>query len=65
MNILGVKMPKKFNAPVLKPMAPFLAAGGIMYMAIWSLQSMLMKSPAYANDPRNPAAKSKAAPAGH
>ncbi|KAI1431300.1 ATPase, F0 complex, subunit J [Xylaria sp. CBS 124048] len=53
----GMTPMKKFPAPFLKPMAPFFAAGLIIAYGVNSMQSALMNSAEWKNDPRNPAAK--------
>ncbi|KAL1301607.1 hypothetical protein AAFC00_005836 [Neodothiora populina] len=53
-GILG----KKFPTPVLRPMAPFYIAGGIIFYGINSLATALMNTDEYKHDPRNPAVKS-------
>ncbi|PSR76781.1 ATP synthase j chain-domain-containing protein [Coniella lustricola] len=65
MSWLGVTPLKKFPAPVLKPMAPFFAAGLIIAYGINSLQNAAMQSDEWKNDPRNPLAKKGGAPAAH
>ncbi|KAI2472249.1 putative mitochondrial F1F0 ATP synthase subunit Atp18 [Annulohypoxylon bovei var. microspora] len=59
MSWLGVTPLKKFPAPVLKPLAPFFAAGVIIAYGVNSAQNAMMKSDEWKNDPRNPYAKSK------
>ncbi|KAL2754043.1 hypothetical protein ACRALDRAFT_1063013 [Sodiomyces alcalophilus JCM 7366] len=54
----GARPLKKFPAPVLKPMAPFFAAGLIIAYGINSAQNALMQTDQWKNDPRNPNAKS-------
>ncbi|KAK4211766.1 ATP synthase subunit J [Rhypophila sp. PSN 637] len=56
----GIKAPKKFPAPVLRPMAPFFAAGLIVAYGINGLQNSLMGSPEFRNDPRNPNVRANA-----
>ncbi|KAI1392480.1 putative mitochondrial F1F0 ATP synthase subunit Atp18 [Hypoxylon trugodes] len=58
MSWLGVTPLKKFPTPVLKPLAPFFAAGLIIAYGVSSAQSSMMKSDEWKNDPRNPNAKS-------
>ncbi|KUI54186.1 ATP synthase subunit J, mitochondrial [Cytospora mali] len=58
MSWLGVKPLKKFPAPVLKPMAPFFAAGLVIAYGVNAAQNASMKSAEWKNDPRNPLAKS-------
>ncbi|CAL8576144.1 atp18 subunit J of the mitochondrial F1F0 ATP synthase [Xanthoria parietina] len=60
MSLLG----KKFNAPVAGPMGPFYAAGVVVFYGVWKVQSALMDTPQWKNDPRNPNLKS-AKPAEH
>ncbi|KAI1645754.1 ATPase, F0 complex, subunit J [Daldinia loculata] len=58
MSWLGVTPLKKFPAPVLRPYAPFFAAGLIIAYGVNSAQNAMMKSDEWKNDPRNPNAKS-------
>ncbi|KAL8413405.1 hypothetical protein RB594_004873 [Gaeumannomyces avenae] len=57
MSFLGVALPKKFPTPVLKPMAPFFAAGLVIAYGINSAQNAMMKGDEWKNDPRNKGAK--------
>ncbi|KAK4234134.1 ATPase, F0 complex, subunit J [Achaetomium macrosporum] len=57
MSWLGVSLPKKFPTPVLRPMAPFLAAALIVGYGVNSAQNAMMNSPEFKNDPRNPNVK--------
>ncbi|BDD59996.1 hypothetical protein MPDQ_002281 [Monascus purpureus] len=50
-------LPKKFPAPVAKPMVPFFAAGLIILYGVNSIGDALMKTDEFKNDPRNPYAK--------
>ncbi|RKU43228.1 hypothetical protein DL546_002267 [Coniochaeta pulveracea] len=59
MSWFGAAPIKKFPTPVLRPMAPFLAAGLIIAYGINSAQNAMMKSDEWKNDPRNPALKNK------
>ncbi|KAL8323684.1 hypothetical protein RB593_005218 [Gaeumannomyces tritici] len=43
MSFLGVALPKKFPTPVLKPLAPFFAAGLVIAYGINSAQNAMMK----------------------
>jgi len=52
-------LPKKFNAPVAKPMTPFFIAGAVILYGINSFASVLMSSDEFKNDPRNPNFKGK------
>jgi len=45
---------RKWPTPVLRPMWPFIAASGLTYYLVSSLQDMGVKSETYAKDPRNP-----------
>ncbi|CZT04823.1 probable mitochondrial F1F0 ATP synthase subunit Atp18 [Rhynchosporium agropyri] len=45
---------KKFNAPVLRPMAPFFAAGLVILYGVNAAQNAMMNSAEFKNDPRNP-----------
>ncbi|CAJ2504200.1 Uu.00g115940.m01.CDS01 [Anthostomella pinea] len=57
MSWLGAAPLKKFPAPVLKPMAPFFAAGLVILYGVNAAQTSMMKSDEWKNDPRNPNAK--------
>ncbi|OTB17123.1 hypothetical protein K445DRAFT_316621 [Daldinia sp. EC12] len=58
MSWFGIYPLKKFPAPVLKPYAPFFAAGLIIAYGVNSVQNAMMESDEWKNDPRNPNAKS-------
>ncbi|KAI9929244.1 hypothetical protein ASPWEDRAFT_168917 [Aspergillus wentii DTO 134E9] len=47
-------LPKKFPAPVAKPMAPFFAAGAVILYGVNSLANALSQTAEFKNDPRNP-----------
>ncbi|PGH29149.1 F-type H+-transporting ATPase subunit J [[Emmonsia] crescens] len=53
MSLLG----RKFPAPVAKPMLPFFAAGLIVLYGINGFANVLMSTPEFKNDPRNPNAR--------
>ncbi|KAA8914662.1 putative mitochondrial F1F0 ATP synthase subunit Atp18 [Sphaerosporella brunnea] len=57
MGLLENMFGKKFNTPVMKPMAPFFVAGIIVFYGINSFANMLANTDEFKNDPRNPAAK--------
>ncbi|KAK3897575.1 ATP synthase j chain-domain-containing protein [Staphylotrichum tortipilum] len=57
MSWFGVVPFKKFPTPVLRPMAPFLAAAVVIAYGVNSAQNALMGSDEFKNDPRNPNAK--------
>ncbi|KAH6683703.1 ATP synthase j chain-domain-containing protein [Plectosphaerella plurivora] len=57
MSWFGATPLKKFPAPVLRPMAPFYAAGLIIAYGINSAQNAMMDSAEFKHDPRNPNAK--------
>ncbi|KAK4157403.1 ATP synthase j chain-domain-containing protein [Chaetomidium leptoderma] len=57
MSWLGIAPFKKFPTPVLRPMAPFLAAAAVIAYGVNSAQNALMGSDEFKNDPRNPNAK--------
>ncbi|KAK3988450.1 ATP synthase j chain-domain-containing protein [Cladorrhinum sp. PSN332] len=59
MSWLGVTPLKKFPTPVLKPMAPFLAAAVVIAYGINSAQNAMMNSAEFKNDPRNPNLRAK------
>ncbi|KAL2121704.1 hypothetical protein VTJ04DRAFT_2159 [Mycothermus thermophilus] len=59
MSWFGVTPLKKFPTPVLRPMAPFLAAALVIGYGINSAQNAMMNTPEFKNDPRNPNAKAK------
>ncbi|KAK4169749.1 ATP synthase j chain-domain-containing protein [Cladorrhinum sp. PSN259] len=54
MSWLGITPLKKFPTPVLKPLAPFLAAAVVIAYGINSAQNAMMSSDEFKNDPRNP-----------
>ncbi|KAI1506020.1 putative mitochondrial F1F0 ATP synthase subunit Atp18 [Biscogniauxia marginata] len=56
---LGATPIKTFPTPVLKPMAPFFAAGLIVLYGVNSVQNAMMKSEQWKNDPRNTLTKNK------
>ncbi|KAK0749020.1 putative mitochondrial F1F0 ATP synthase subunit Atp18 [Schizothecium vesticola] len=58
MSWFGVVPFKKFPTPVLRPLAPFIAAGAVIAYGINSLQTSMMAGDEWKNDPRNPNAKS-------
>ncbi|KAK3695782.1 ATP synthase j chain-domain-containing protein [Podospora appendiculata] len=58
MSWFGVTPLKKFPAPVLRPMAPFFAAGLVIAYGINAAQTSMMKGDEWKNDPRNVYAKS-------
>ncbi|KAL5343428.1 ATPase, F0 complex, subunit J [Aspergillus crustosus] len=47
-------LPKKFPAPIAKPLGPFFAAGLVILYGINSAQNALSQTAEYKNDPRNP-----------
>ncbi|EIW87464.1 hypothetical protein CONPUDRAFT_96915 [Coniophora puteana RWD-64-598 SS2] len=51
MAFLGLR---KWPTPVLRPMAPFIAAAGITFFLVGKMQDMGIRSEEYAKDPRNP-----------
>ncbi|KAI5812874.1 ATP synthase j chain-domain-containing protein [Pyronema omphalodes] len=51
---------KKFNTPILRPMAPFFIAGVVVAYGINSFANLLASTDEFKNDPRNPAAKKNA-----
>ncbi|KAI0521069.1 putative mitochondrial F1F0 ATP synthase subunit Atp18 [Xylaria bambusicola] len=53
----GIHPLKKFPAPIMKPLAPFFAAGLIIAYGVNSAQNAMMASDEWKNDPRNPDAK--------
>ncbi|KAI0138253.1 ATP synthase j chain-domain-containing protein [Pestalotiopsis sp. NC0098] len=54
MSWFGVTPLKKFPTPVLRPLAPFFAAGLVILYGVNSAQNAMMKSDEWKNDPRNP-----------
>ncbi|KAI0204176.1 ATP synthase j chain-domain-containing protein [Astrocystis sublimbata] len=54
----GIHPLKKFPAPIMKPLAPFFAAGLVIAFGVNSAQNAMMASDEWKNDPRNPNAKS-------
>ncbi|KAK4451170.1 ATP synthase [Podospora aff. communis PSN243] len=63
MSWFGVAPFKKFPAPVLRPMAPFFAAGLVIAYGINAAQNSMMAGDEWKNDPRNKKAASAAAAA--
>ncbi|KAL2269317.1 hypothetical protein VTJ83DRAFT_1501 [Remersonia thermophila] len=59
MSWFGVTPLKKFPTPVLRPMAPFLAAALVIGYGVNSAQNAMMNSAEFKNDPRNPNARAK------
>ncbi|KAB5562736.1 ATP synthase subunit J [Coniochaeta sp. 2T2.1] len=57
MSWFGVTPLKKFPAPVLRPMAPFFAAGLVIMYGVNAAQNSMMATDEFKNDPRNPNAK--------
>ncbi|EEH17093.1 hypothetical protein PABG_07180 [Paracoccidioides brasiliensis Pb03] len=53
MSFLG----RKYPAPVAKPMLPFFAAGLIVLYGINEFANVMMNTPEFKNDSRNPHAK--------
>ncbi|KAL2022957.1 hypothetical protein VTK56DRAFT_4172 [Thermocarpiscus australiensis] len=58
MSWLGATPLKKFPTPVLRPMAPFLAASMVIGYYINKAQNAMLQSDEWKHDPRNPIAKS-------
>ncbi|KAH6629978.1 ATP synthase j chain-domain-containing protein [Chaetomium sp. MPI-SDFR-AT-0129] len=54
MSWFGVVPLKKFPAPVLRPMAPFLAAAAVIAYGVNAAQNAMMNGEEFRNDPRNP-----------
>ncbi|KAI0394495.1 ATP synthase j chain-domain-containing protein [Xylariaceae sp. FL0594] len=50
----GITPLKKFPAPIMKPLAPFFAAGLIVLYGVSKAQNALMDSDEWKNDPRHP-----------
>ncbi|KAN0085771.1 ATP synthase j chain domain containing protein [Tylopilus felleus] len=44
----------RFNTPVIRPMAPFLAASAITFYLVGQMQELGVRSETYAKDPKNP-----------
>ncbi|TFK46663.1 hypothetical protein OE88DRAFT_1687439 [Heliocybe sulcata] len=51
MAFLGMR---KWPTPILKPMWPFIAASGVTFYLVSKMQAMGIRSPEYANSPKNP-----------
>ncbi|KAG2360910.1 ATPase, F0 complex, subunit J, partial [Suillus spraguei] len=45
---------RKWSTPVLRPMAPFLAASVVTFYLVSKMQEMGVRSETYAKDPKNP-----------
>ncbi|KAH7886318.1 ATPase, F0 complex, subunit J [Phlebopus sp. FC_14] len=56
---------RKWPTPVLKPMAPFLAASAITFYLVSTMQDLGVRSEQYAKDPKNPHAARIAKEAHH
>ncbi|EPQ57795.1 hypothetical protein GLOTRDRAFT_71680 [Gloeophyllum trabeum ATCC 11539] len=54
MAFLGLR---KWPTPVAKPMWPFIAASGLTFYLVSKMQDAAVKSPEFANDPKNPYAE--------
>ncbi|CAO3667593.1 unnamed protein product [Umbelopsis vinacea] len=52
---------RKFNTPILRPMAPFFIGAATVIYLIGKAQVAMIDSDMYKNDPRNPALASKKA----
>ncbi|KAI1810814.1 putative mitochondrial F1F0 ATP synthase subunit Atp18 [Poronia punctata] len=50
----GVTPLKKFPTPIMKPLAPFFAAGLVVLYGVNSAQNALMDADEWKNDPRHP-----------
>ncbi|KAI7887457.1 hypothetical protein K492DRAFT_139530 [Lichtheimia hyalospora FSU 10163] len=46
---------RKFNTPFLRPAAPFIAGGLTVFFLVAKMQTAMINSDEYKNDPRNPA----------
>ncbi|KAI0602812.1 putative mitochondrial F1F0 ATP synthase subunit Atp18 [Biscogniauxia sp. FL1348] len=55
----GMKPLKAWPTPLFKPMAPFYAAGLIVLYGVHRLQTAMMNSDEWKDDPRHPNAKNK------
>ncbi|KAI0476088.1 putative mitochondrial F1F0 ATP synthase subunit Atp18 [Xylariaceae sp. FL0804] len=49
----GAHQLKKFNAPIMKPMAPFFAAGLIVAYGVNAAQNKMLQSDEWKNHPDN------------
>ncbi|KAL4063689.1 ATPase, F0 complex, subunit J [Scleroderma yunnanense] len=56
---------RKWPTPVWRPMAPFIAASGITFYLVSTMQELGVRSEAYAKDPKNPYAPQIAREAHH
>ncbi|KZT23982.1 hypothetical protein NEOLEDRAFT_1068374 [Neolentinus lepideus HHB14362 ss-1] len=54
MAFLGMR---KWPTPVLKPMWPFLTASLLTFYLVGKMQAAGVRSPEYANNPKNPYAE--------
>ncbi|PWN93934.1 putative ATP18-subunit I/j of the mitochondrial F1F0-ATP synthase [Acaromyces ingoldii] len=45
---------RAYSTPILRPMWPFLAAGGIVFYGVNVLQDKLVSTPEAKQDPKNP-----------
>ena len=46
---------RKWSTPVLRPAAPFIAGGAVVFYLVAKAQDAMINSEEYKNDPRNPA----------
>ncbi|KAI8097487.1 ATPase, F0 complex, subunit J [Halteromyces radiatus] len=46
---------RKFNTPVVRPVAPFIVGGVTVLYFVAKIQDAMINSDEYRNDPRNPA----------
>ncbi|GAA5815276.1 ATPase, F0 complex, subunit J [Thamnidium elegans] len=46
---------RKWSTPVLRPAAPFIVGGAVVFYLVAKAQDAMINSDEYKNDPRNPA----------
>ncbi|KZV97651.1 putative ATP18-subunit I/j of the mitochondrial F1F0-ATP synthase [Exidia glandulosa HHB12029] len=52
--------PRKFPVPIMGPLYPFFIAAGISLYGVTKLQSLMLQTDEFKNDPRNPYAAANA-----
>ncbi|CAH1757421.1 340_t:CDS:2 [Entrophospora sp. SA101] len=45
---------RSWPTPIVRPLAPFLASGAIIFYAVFKLETKLQQEPPYDTDVRNP-----------
>ncbi|RIA95795.1 hypothetical protein C1645_816233 [Glomus cerebriforme] len=47
---------RKFPTPIVRPLAPFIAAASIVWLTVNKIENSAQSLPPYDSDPRNPKA---------